>query len=87
MGVGGPDSYQQAMVDLDPEALGSDNMITAFDRMTTLRGTLFGSLAHGHAAPAAVKNAFYDVITAEFNGEFSSQEAVEELVNAVANAL
>ena len=27
-------------------------------------GTLFGSMAHGHAAPAAVKNATYDVITA-----------------------
>ncbi len=50
-------------------------------------GTLFGSLAHGHAAAASVKNAFYDVITAHFNGEFSSEEAVEELVNAVAGAL
>ena len=26
-------------------------------------GTLFGSMAHGHAAPAAVKNAIYDVVT------------------------
>ena len=33
------------------------------------KGTLLGSLAHGHAAPAAVKNAFYDVITATFNGQ------------------
>ncbi len=49
-------------------------------------GTLFGSLAHGHAAPAAVKNAFYDVVTAHFNGEFDSSEAVEELVLAIESA-
>jgi len=50
-------------------------------------GTLFGSMAHGHAAPAAVKNAVYDVVTAHFNGEFDSTTAVEELVNAVEGAL
>ena len=33
------------------------------------KGTLYGSMAHGHASPAAVKNAMYDVITREFNGE------------------
>ena len=50
------------------------------------KGTLMGSLAHGHAAPAAVKNAFYDVITREFNGEIDSAAAVKELVAAVAAA-
>ena len=45
-------------------------------------GKLLGSLAHGHAAPAAVKNAFYDVITAHFNGELSDDEAVAELRDA-----
>jgi glucose/mannose transport system substrate-binding protein len=49
-------------------------------------GTLYGSLAHGHAAPAAVKNAIYDVVTAHFNGEYDSATAVEELVNAVESA-
>jgi glucose/mannose transport system substrate-binding protein len=49
-------------------------------------GTLYGSLAHGHGAPAAVKNAIYDVVTAHFNGEYDSETAVEELVNAVAAA-
>ncbi|KMK68452.1 ABC transporter substrate-binding protein [Puniceibacterium sp. IMCC21224] len=44
---------------------------------------LFGSFAHGHANPAAVKNAMYDVITAHFNGEFDSETAVQELVTAV----
>jgi glucose/mannose transport system substrate-binding protein len=38
MGVGGPDFYQASMVDLDPEALGSDMMVEAFQRMETLRG-------------------------------------------------
>ena len=46
-------------------------------------GNLFGSMAHGHANEAAVKNAMYDVITAHFNGEFDSAEAVDELVTAV----
>ena len=49
-------------------------------------GKLLGSLAHGHAAPASVKNAMYDVVTAHFNGEFSSAEAAEELASAVAAA-
>ena len=42
-------------------------------------GTLLGSMAHGHAVPAGAKNAFYDVITAHFNGELSDDEAVAEL--------
>ena len=46
-------------------------------------GTLFGSMAHGHAAPAAVKNAVYDVVTQHFNGELSSEEAAAELAGAV----
>ncbi|CAN7224338.1 carbohydrate ABC transporter substrate-binding protein [Ensifer sp. ENS07] len=46
-------------------------------------GKLFGSMAHGHANPAAVKNAIYDVVTREFNGELTSEEAVKELVSAV----
>ncbi|WP_257883584.1 ABC transporter substrate-binding protein [Roseobacter insulae] len=49
-------------------------------------GNLFGSMAHGHAAPASVKNAIYDVVTAHFNGEFDSETAVDELVDAVSIA-
>jgi len=37
MSTGGPDFYQKAFVDLDEEALGSDTMKEAFDRMATLR--------------------------------------------------
>ena len=46
-------------------------------------GRLFGSMAHGHANPASVKNAIYDVVTRQFNGELSSEEAVAELKSAV----
>lgn len=46
-------------------------------------GNLFGSMAHGHSAPASVKNAIYDVVTAHFNGEYDAETAAEELVTAV----
>ena len=46
-------------------------------------GSLFGSAAHGHAAPAAVKNAMYDVVTRHFNGEINSAEAAEELAASI----
>jgi glucose/mannose transport system substrate-binding protein len=50
-------------------------------------GTLFGSLAHGHGAPAAVKNAVYDVVTRHLNGDIAtSEEAVTALGEAVAAA-
>ncbi|MBL9048849.1 MAG: carbohydrate ABC transporter substrate-binding protein [Tabrizicola sp.] len=50
-------------------------------------GKLFGSMAHGHAAPAAVKNAVYDVVTAAFNGEYADgAAAAAALAEAVAAA-
>jgi glucose/mannose transport system substrate-binding protein len=49
-------------------------------------GKLFGSMAHGYAAPAAVKNALYDVVTRHFNGEIDSKAAAKALVEAVAAA-
>jgi glucose/mannose transport system substrate-binding protein len=36
--TGGPDFYKKALIDLDPEALGSDTMRKVFERMTQLRG-------------------------------------------------
>ncbi|WP_370229848.1 ABC transporter substrate-binding protein [Cognatishimia sp.] len=45
--------------------------------------TLVGSMAHGHANRAAVKNAIYDVVTAHFNGEYDAATAADELVTAV----
>lgn len=47
-------------------------------------GKLFGSMAHGYAVPASVKNAMYDVITRHFNGELDSKAAAAALVEAVA---
>jgi glucose/mannose transport system substrate-binding protein len=47
------------------------------------KGTLYGSMAHGHAVPASIKNAMYDVITRHFNGELSTDQAPGELAAAV----
>jgi glucose/mannose transport system substrate-binding protein len=55
-------------------------------REASAGGTLLGSMAHGYAAPAAVKNAIYDVVTAHFNGEYDAATAAEELVTAVSIA-
>lgn len=49
------------------------------------KGALVGSMAHGHAVPANIKNAFYDVITRHFNGQIDSKAAVKEMVAAVDN--
>ncbi len=38
LGIGGPEFYQKALVDLDPKALTSDTMVQVFDQMRTLRG-------------------------------------------------
>jgi glucose/mannose transport system substrate-binding protein len=46
-------------------------------------GNLYGSMAHGHSAPASVKNAIYDVVTAHFNGEYDAETAAAELATAV----
>ena len=49
-------------------------------------GKLYGSMAHGHANPAAVKQAMYDVITKHFNGQLDTANAPAELAKAVAAA-
>ena len=46
------------------------------------RNTMVGSIAHGHAVPASIKNAFYDVITRHFNGEIDDRKAVAQMVAA-----
>ena len=38
LGIGGPNFYQKALVDLDPAALSGPTMIKVFDQMRTLRG-------------------------------------------------
>lgn len=49
-------------------------------------GNLYGSMAHGHTAPASIKSAIYDVVTAHFNGEYDAETAAQELVDAVSIA-
>jgi glucose/mannose transport system substrate-binding protein len=44
--------------------------------------TMLGSMAHGHAVPASIKNAFYDVITRHFNGQIDDKKAVADLLSA-----
>jgi glucose/mannose transport system substrate-binding protein len=50
------------------------------------KGTLYGSMSQGYASPAAIKNAMYDVITREYNGDIDAKEAAKELADAVAAA-
>jgi glucose/mannose transport system substrate-binding protein len=50
------------------------------------KGTLVGSMAHGHANRAAIKQAMYDVITRELNGQLDPAAATKALVQAVKNA-
>lgn len=38
LGIGGPDFYRKAILELDPEALGSETMVQVFDQMRTIRG-------------------------------------------------
>jgi glucose/mannose transport system substrate-binding protein len=52
----------------------------------TANNAVQGSLAHGHAATAAIKNAIFDVVTRQLNGQLTSHAAVAELVSAVASA-
>jgi glucose/mannose transport system substrate-binding protein len=47
------------------------------------KNTLVGSMAHGHAVPASIKNAMYDVITRHFNGQLDDKQAVAALAEAV----
>ena len=44
--------------------------------------TLLGSMSQGYAVPPAIQNAFYDVISREFNGQITPQEAVKQLAAA-----
>jgi glucose/mannose transport system substrate-binding protein len=46
------------------------------------KNTLVGSIAHGHASPTPIKNAFYDVITRHFNRQIDDRKAVAEMVAA-----
>ena len=73
-----------ARTDIDPSSFDACGQQAIADLAAAgAGGTLFGSMAHGHANPPAVQNAMYDVITAQFNGEYDSATAAAEMVTAV----
>ena len=77
-----------ARTDVSPEAFDACGRQGMADLAAAAEaGTLLGSMAHGHANRAAVKNAIYDVVTAHFNGEYDAVTAAAELVNAVEAAM
>ncbi len=48
--------------------------------------TLLGSSAQGYGVPPAIQNAMYDVITREFNGQLTADQAFAEFPKAIAAA-
>ncbi|WP_299967621.1 ABC transporter substrate-binding protein [uncultured Roseobacter sp.] len=84
MGVGGPKFYQAAFIDLDPDALGGDQMIEAFKRMETLRGFVDDNFSgrDWNLASAMVANeeALFQIMGDWAKGEFinAGQTAGEE---------
>ena len=53
---------------------------------TSKAGTLLPSYAHGMALRGAQAGAITDVVTAHFNSDMSSEDAVAQLVQAIANS-
>lgn len=53
---------------------------------SSANGSLLPSYAHGMALRGAQAGAITDVVTAHFNSDMSSQEAVQQLADAVANS-
>ena len=84
MGVGGPEFYQAAFVDLDPDALGGEQMVEAFERMATLRGFVDDNFSgrDWNLASAMVANgeALFQIMGDWAKGEFvnAGQTAGEE---------
>ena len=72
--------------DADFDACGQKGMKDVAE--ASKNDTLLGSMAHGYAAPASVKNAIFDVVTNFFNNDgVSSEQAAEQLVNAVESSI
>jgi glucose/mannose transport system substrate-binding protein len=76
-----------ARLDVPVNRLDPCGQKSAEDRQQAITAdSLVPSMAHGHAGGAAVKGAYYDVVTQFFNSNTSSADAAEQLVEAVANA-
>jgi len=74
LGIGGPEFFQRALVDLDPQALTSDTMVAAFDQMRRLRGFVDGNFSgrDWNLATAMVMNgeAAFQIMGDWAKGEF-----------------
>ncbi len=76
LGIGGPDFYRKALMELDEEALTSDTMIAVFDQMRTLRGFVDDNFSgrDWNLATAMVINgeAAFQIMGDWAKGEFSA---------------
>ncbi|MCB1419343.1 MAG: carbohydrate ABC transporter substrate-binding protein [Notoacmeibacter sp.] len=77
-----PASTNVAMTDFDSCAQTSSADMAS----TSKAGTLLPSYAHGMALRGAQAGAITDVVTAHFNSDMSSEDAVAQLVQAIANS-
>jgi glucose/mannose transport system substrate-binding protein len=76
-----------ARTDVDLSGFDECAQISAADMASTNEGgTLMPSYAHGMALFGAQSGAITDVVTAHFNSDMSSEEAVQMLSQAVANS-
>ncbi|WP_420343029.1 ABC transporter substrate-binding protein [Paenirhodobacter sp.] len=71
--------------DTDFDACGKKGMRDLAE--AAANGTLAGSLAHGHGQPSSVKEAIFDVVTQQLNGQISTDEALKRLPQAVKAAM
>jgi glucose/mannose transport system substrate-binding protein len=77
-----------ARVDVPMDAFDSCAHLSAADMTASSKdGSLLPSYAHGMAMRGAQSGAITDVVTAHFNSDMSSKDAVAMLVDAVANSL
>jgi glucose/mannose transport system substrate-binding protein len=77
-----------ARVDVPMEEFDSCAHLSAADMTASSKdGSLLPSYAHGMAMRGAQSGAITDVVTAHFNSDMSSKDAVAMLVDAVANSL
>jgi len=67
--------------DTDFDACGKKGMADV--KEANEKGTLVGSLAQGYGQPAAIKNAYYDVVTKVFHGQMKPEDAPAALATAI----
>lgn len=77
-----------ARTDVPLDAFDSCALLSSQDMAASSEGgSLLPSYAHGMALRGAQAGAITDVVTAHFNSDMSSEDAVQMLANAIANSL